>query len=94
MAAENYHEEEILGKAYDSRLMKRLLKYVRPYRLWLMLAVSLLVAGSLLQLLLPVMIQIAIDDYLMESDVDGLMRIALATAAVLFGAFLMQYLQM
>ena len=25
------HEEEILGKAYDSRLMKRLLTYLRPY---------------------------------------------------------------
>jgi ATP-binding cassette subfamily B multidrug efflux pump len=26
------HEEEVLGKAYDSRLMKRLLRYLRPYR--------------------------------------------------------------
>ena len=25
-------EEEVLGKAYDSRLMKRLLQYLRPYR--------------------------------------------------------------
>ena len=30
MAAQ--HEEEVLGKAYDSRLMKRLLRYLRPYR--------------------------------------------------------------
>ncbi len=27
------HEEEVLGKAYDSRLMRRLLGYLRPYRL-------------------------------------------------------------
>ncbi len=26
------HEEEVLGKAYDARLMKRLLAYLRPYR--------------------------------------------------------------
>ena len=26
-------EEEVLGKAYDSRLMKRLLQYLRPYKL-------------------------------------------------------------
>ena len=25
------HEEDVLGKAYDSRLMKRLLHYLRPY---------------------------------------------------------------
>lgn len=28
----NIHEEEALGKAYDSRLMKRLLQYMTPYK--------------------------------------------------------------
>ena len=44
-AAFDYHEEEALGKAYDARLMKRLLKYLRPYR-WAVIvaAVMLLVA--------------------------------------------------
>ena len=40
---ENYHEEQILGKAYDSRLMKRLLGYARPYWKALLISVLLLV---------------------------------------------------
>jgi len=90
----NYHEEEVLGKAYDARLMKRLLSYVRPYRRLLGTAVFLLVSGSLLQLLLPVMIQIGIDDYLMDKDVPGLARIAFAYAGILLAVFLLQYVQM
>ena len=34
MVPTGYHEEEILGKAYDARLMRRLLTYVRPYKAW------------------------------------------------------------
>ena len=30
--AESHHEEEVLGKAYDGRLMRRLLKYLWPYK--------------------------------------------------------------
>jgi len=90
----NYHEEEVLGKAYDARLMKRLLKYVRPYRWQLGTAVILLVSGSLLQLLLPIMIQIGIDNYLMKSDINGLARIAFAYAGILLAVFLLQYAQM
>ncbi|PKK82316.1 MAG: antibiotic ABC transporter ATP-binding protein [candidate division Zixibacteria bacterium HGW-Zixibacteria-1] len=90
----NYHEEEVLGKAYDSRLMRRLLSYVRPYRWQLGLAVFLLVSGSLLQLLLPVMIQIGIDKYLVTKDLSGLPRVALAYAGILVAVFLLQYVQM
>jgi len=94
MADNNYHEEEVLGKAYDSRLMRRLLKYTRPYRTQLITAVLLLLGGSLLQLLLPVMVQIGIDRYLMAHDVGGLTNIVLAYAGILLAAFLLQYLQM
>jgi ATP-binding cassette subfamily B protein len=90
----NYHEEEILGKAYDARLMRRLLTYVRPYRIWIALAVFLLIIGSVLQLFLPVMVQIGIDRYLMTKDLPGLTRIILIYAAILTTAFILQYLQM
>ena len=39
------HEEEVLGKAYDTRLMKRLWAFVKPYR-W-QVAVTLLLVGPL-----------------------------------------------
>ena len=37
----NYHEEEVLGRAYDSRLLKRLLTYVKPY--WIHVALGVLI---------------------------------------------------
>ena len=57
-----YFQEEALGKAYDSRLMKRLLKYVRPYRAHTISgAISLLLAGAL-QVYLITLVQRALDD--------------------------------
>ncbi|MFH2035646.1 MAG: ABC transporter ATP-binding protein [Candidatus Zixiibacteriota bacterium] len=94
MAENNYHEEEILGKAYDARLMRRLLTYVRPYRSQLVFSVLILVVGSLMQLLLPISIQIGIDNYVSTKDIGGLGQIALIYAGILLAAFILQYLQM
>jgi len=55
------HEEEILGKAYDARLMRRLLAYVRPYRLMTAGAVALILASSALQLVGPLATAVALD---------------------------------
>jgi ATP-binding cassette subfamily B protein len=46
-------EDEILGKAYDSRLMKRLLFFLRPYRLQVALAIVLLLLSAAAQLAGP-----------------------------------------
>ncbi|MCP4706714.1 MAG: ABC transporter ATP-binding protein, partial [candidate division Zixibacteria bacterium] len=94
MAAENYHEEEALGKAYDARLMKRLLKYAKPYQASLGIATILLIGGSALQLLLPVTIQIAIDEYLMNRDIGGLGEISLVYGGILVASFILSYLQL
>jgi ATP-binding cassette subfamily B multidrug efflux pump len=57
-------EEEVLGKAYDSRLMRRLLTYMRPY--WPIVAASLalLLVDSLLQIIGPLLTKLAVDRYL------------------------------
>jgi ATP-binding cassette, subfamily B, multidrug efflux pump len=55
------HEEEVLGRAYDARLMRRLLGYLRPYRRALVGAVVLVVVASLLQLVGPALTVIAVD---------------------------------
>ncbi|MCK4460396.1 MAG: ABC transporter ATP-binding protein, partial [candidate division Zixibacteria bacterium] len=73
----NYHEEEVLGKAYDARLMKRLLTYIRPYRWWVLLAVVLLLLGSLFQISFAFIIQIGIDEYIGSGEQAGLLRMAL-----------------
>jgi ATP-binding cassette subfamily B protein len=61
-------EEEALGKAYDSRLMKRLLQYLKPY--WRVVAASLalLVVDSLLQSIGPLITKLAVDRYLVPSE--------------------------
>lgn len=73
----NYHDEEVLGKAYDARLMKRLLTYIRPYRWLVVIAVILLLLGSLVQISFAFITQIAIDDYIASGDQAGLVRLVL-----------------
>src|SRR6266849_7146991 len=58
------HEEEVLGKAYDSRLMKRLLKYLRPYKWQVAIALTAIVMKAGADVLGPFLTKIAIDKYL------------------------------
>ena len=57
-------EEEVLGKAYDGRLMRRLLTYVRPYKLPIVGALILLLINSALQAIGPLLTALAVDRYL------------------------------
>jgi ATP-binding cassette subfamily B protein len=88
-----YHDEEVLGKAYDARLMRRLLKYLRPYRMKVFVSVALLLVVTVLQLSGPVLVQIAIDEYIAVGDNEGLFRLALLYLGVLITGFLLGYLQ-
>lgn len=60
-------EEEVLGKAYDSRLMKRLLTYLKPYKAIVAVSLVLLLVDSLLQILGPLITKLAIDRYLVPT---------------------------
>ncbi len=60
----SYHDEEVLGRAYDARLMRRLLGYLRPYRGMVVGAVGLILASSLLQLVGPLATAVAIDVFM------------------------------
>ncbi|HET9136392.1 MAG TPA: ABC transporter transmembrane domain-containing protein, partial [Candidatus Kapabacteria bacterium] len=87
------HEEELLGKAYDARLMKRLIRYLRPYRWQVVGAILITILISILGPLRPYLIKIAIDDYIVHKNYDGLTTILiLLVASVLFQAAV-QYLQ-
>ena len=98
----NGHEEEALGKAYDSRLMRRLLEYMRPYKWRVILALTLTLAVTPLELAPPYMFKVAIDRYLtpaasqvinLASARRGLVLISLIYLLVLFFDFLAQYVQ-
>jgi len=93
MMGQSYHEEEALGKAYDARLMKRLLAYVRPYRTAVVLAIVLLIAQSLSFIAVPYLIQIAVDDYIAHGDVQGLRCLALLFLGLMVLAAAVTYAQ-
>lgn len=86
-------EDEALGKAYDARLMRRLLTYVRPYRAQVVLSVVLLVLTSAAGLAGPYLVRIAIDEHIAPKRLDGLGLVILAYAGALVAAFLLRYAQ-
>jgi len=98
----NIHEEEALGKAYDSRLMKRLLGYMRPYRWRVFFALALVAVVTPLELAPPILFQRAIDNHLVPWSKGllaeamawhGIILISAFYLGVLVFDFLAQYVQ-
>jgi len=86
-------EDEILGKAYDAKLMKRLLSYVKPYTKYVVIAILMNVVVAALGPLRPYLTKIAIDDYIVNSDYDGLILISvLLLGTLVFQAFVQYFL--
>src|SRR5437764_3914163 len=82
-AMTGFHDDEVLGKAYDARLMRRLLAYLRPY--WRQVAVAFLaiVAGAAAQLAQPYLIKTAIDRHIATGRLAGLDRLAVIYLLIL-----------
>jgi ATP-binding cassette, subfamily B, multidrug efflux pump len=78
---------EILGKAYDARLMRRLWRVARPHRRIILLSVALFPLVSALELLQPWLTKIAIDRYILTGDWPGLARVAAAYLVCLLGLY-------
>ncbi len=91
--SESLHHEEALGKAYDSRLMRRLLTYVRPYRAQVFFGGLTLLAGSGLQIAMVKLTQVAIDDHISVGDLPGLTVIAVWFLAIMLAKFAVEYIQ-
>jgi ATP-binding cassette subfamily B multidrug efflux pump len=101
------NEEEILGKAYDNRLMKRLLKYLRPYRWKVGLALGSIVLKAGADVLGPFLTLIAVDkylapvhqmpsmlgDWLSPNPLTGIGQIAAIYVGLISFSFLLEYLQ-
>jgi len=64
-------EEEVSGKAYDGKLMRRLMRYMQPYGSKIALSLVCLVAYSLLQVCGPLLTKLAVDRYLSPSGQPG-----------------------
>ncbi len=91
MANDYRSEEEVLGKAYDSKLMKRLLSYIKPYRKYVIFAILLNIVVASLIPLRPYLTKVAVDDYITKSDYHGLLIISLILLGVLLFQAVIQY---
>src|SRR5437868_1745126 len=84
-------EDDVLGKAYDSRLMRRLWRYAQPYGFIVASALVCLMLDGLMQLVGPLMTQRVIDVALPRHDLELVWRSALLFAGSLVIAFACQY---
>lgn len=80
-------EEEILGKAYDARLARRLLRYAWPYRGVIVASLALLMVDGALQLVGPLLTRHVIDVAVPARDTRGIAHAALLFAATLVAQF-------
>jgi ATP-binding cassette subfamily B protein len=80
-------EEEVLGKAYDSRLMRRLITYLRPYKSYVALALTLILLESGLEVTFPYLTKISIDRYIRVGNMRGLALVAAVYVVLLLVRF-------
>ena len=86
-------EDEVLGKAYDARLMRRILKYLAPYKGKVFLALIMIFATGTVELAGPFLTKLAIDTAIVPNKPEllpGLLAIFVSTLAV---AFVFRYAQ-
>ena len=89
----HYHEEEILGKAYDGRLARRLIRYLYPYRWIVITSVLLLLVVSGLRLVGPYLTKIAIDQHITPGKYEGLTDVAILFFCVLVFQLMFSFVQ-
>ena len=85
------HDEEILGKAYDARLMRRMLTYLKPYRWYVVLGILTSIVVSFLEAIRPWFTKHAVDVNIAQKDEHGLLLTAVAFLAVLIIRGFIQY---
>ena len=99
-------EEEVLGKAYDSRLMKRLLRYLRPYSWQVAIALVSIVLAAAADVTGPLLVAISVDRYLAPAHKStaldfflsgnpfvGIAQIAAVYAGLVLFSFFLEFLQ-
>lgn len=89
--AEEQKDDEILGKAYDSKLMRRLLNYVKPYKKYVIIAILMNIIVAALPSVRPLLSKIAVDDFIANKDYHGLMLISVALLGILMLQGIVQY---
>ncbi len=85
--------DDVLGRAYDSRLMRRLGAYVAPYGGLVAASIAVLFAGAAIQLVQPYLVKEVIDRFIVQRRTDGIAIPAVLFLATLAGDFVFSFLQ-
>src|SRR5581483_10127042 len=98
----DFREEEKLGKLYDTRLTQRLIKYLRPYRLQVAIALAMTLGVAVMEIAGPRLFGFGIDRYIVPVTTGeisrrvgliGLLWVALAYLGSIVASFGLQYIQ-
>ncbi len=86
MARNKYDIDEMIEESYDIRQMGRVLKYVKPYRGQLALALFLMLSSSALTMLFPIFISRIMDSYIPARDIRSIVLITIITIVIVLYA--------
>jgi len=86
-------DDSVIGQAYDSRIMKRLLRYLLPYKWQVAGAVFLLLLATGVELAGPLVIKHGIDDYIAKGTLEGLGAVVLLLAVLLLTGMVLRFYQ-
>ncbi|MBL0224031.1 MAG: ABC transporter ATP-binding protein [Geobacteraceae bacterium] len=87
------YEEEIAGKAYDTRILARFARYVSPYRASIIVVLLILPLVAACRLAQPWIIKLAIDGHITTGRMEGLETIALAFSGILLIESLLSFVE-
>jgi len=86
-------EDEITGKAYDTRLARRLFQYLRPYLRYVALGTVSLLVSSACQLAGPILIKIGLDNYIIPGRLEGFAHVVGLYLLLISGDFIFRFVQ-
>src|SRR5262249_13876803 len=81
------------NRAFEWRIVVRLLQYLKPYWQRLLAALVLTLIASALTLTTPYLVKVALDQYIVQGETSGLTTIALLTAATFVGIYIVSAIQ-
>ncbi len=84
-------EQKITGKAYDTKLLRRMVEYMQPYKTTFWISVVLTILLAVLAPALPLLIEYTLDHYILNFDVSGLGLMLIAMLLLLFVQTLVRY---
>jgi len=87
------YEDEIVGKMYDRRLMRRFIRYVLPYRRLILVALLMLPLVAASKLVQPWILKLAIDNHIVKGEMAGLPGLAAGFLGVIFAESLLTFVE-